>query len=240
MKGDKRLKNRLLVGCVAVVFLFTAAIGLCVRALYAPQAVFAVENTLKIVLDAGHGGIDVGVTGVTTGKRESDINLQIVFALQKELKESGFSVALTRRTEEGLYGTTAKGFKKRDMQKRKEIIEEEKPTLVLSVHQNFYSTQKERGAQVFYGENTPKSKTLALRLQEKLNGLYEKEGVKNRKCMRGEYFMLQCYTAPAVIIECGFLSSPLDEALLTDSAWQKALAKSICAGIMAFFAEQSA
>ncbi len=236
----KVLKGKIWVCCVAVVFLFTAAVGLCVQALYAPQAVFAMNDTLKIVVDAGHGGIDLGVTGATLGANERDLNLQIAYAVKNELEETGFSVALTRKTDEGLYGTTAKGFKKRDMQKRKEIIEEEKPALILSIHQNFYSTQKERGAQVFYGDNHPKSEALARLLQTRLNEAYEKEGVKNRKCMRAEYFMLGCYSAPAVIVECGFLSSPKDEALLVDSGWQKAIAEKLAEGVMAFFSEQSA
>ncbi len=236
----KILQNKWLVSCIAVAFLFTAAVGLCVQALTMPQAVFATGGAFKIVLDAGHGGIDVGVTGVETGVKESDLNLQITYALKRELEEMGFTVALTRKTEEGLYGTTAKGFKKRDMEKRKEIIEEEKPALLLSVHQNFYATQQERGAQVFYGNNNAKSKTLALLLQNRLNGEYARQGVKNRKCMPAEYFMLRCYSAPAVIIECGFLSSPKDEALLSNEGWQKTIAESIAGGVLAFFAEQTA
>ncbi len=237
MKNGKR---KIGIVCTLVGALFTAAVGLCVQSLYAPQAVFASEQTLKIVLDAGHGGIDLGVTGKRTGVSERDVNLQITYALKEELEEMGFAVALTRKTDEGLYGTTAKGFKKRDMQKRKEIIEAERPSLLISIHQNFYSTQKERGGQVFYGENHPKSQLLAQLLQTRLNAAYEEKGVKRRKCMQGEYFMLQCYSAPAVIVECGFLSNPEDEALLVDGDWQNALAQRLAEGVMAFFSEQSA
>ena len=210
------------------------------QALYAPQAVFATEGELKIVLDAGHGGIDGGVTGKNTGVKESDVNLQITFALKVALEKTGFSVALTRKTAEGLYDTTAKGFKKRDMQRRKEIIEKEKPVLVISIHQNYYPSQNQRGAQVFYGDNNPKSRSLATVLQTNLNAAYKKQGVKARNCMFGDYFMLKCYSAPAVIVECGFLSSPADEALLTDDAWQKTLANGIAEGVMAYFTEQTA
>ncbi len=237
------MKNRVkkwLVWCVAVVCMFTAAIGLCVQALSTPQTAAAIGGELKILLDAGHGGIDVGVTGVATGTHEDDINLQITYTLQARLQEMGFSVVLTRRTEEGLYGTTARGFKKRDMQKRKEIIEREKPALILSIHQNYYSSQKERGGQVFYSNNHPKSKVLASLLQSNVNALYEREGVKNRKCMQGDFFILQCYETPAVILECGFLSNPQDEALLVDERWQNALAKTVAEGVISFFSEQTA
>ncbi len=236
----KKWKKSIIASCLAVGVLFLAAFGVCVQALQRPQTVSASQGEMKIVLDAGHGGIDGGVTGVVSRQKESDINLAITFALQKELKDRGFAVALTRKTSEGLYDTTARGFKKRDMQKRKEIIEREKPLLVLSIHQNFYASQKERGGQVFYGDNHLKSKVLATLLQNSINGLYEKEGVKGRKIQKGEYFMLQCYHVPAVIVECGFLSSPKDESLLISESWQKSLAKVLADGVLEYFIEQSA
>ena len=159
---------------------------------------------MTVVLDAGHGGIDGGVTGKTTGIKESEINLAITLALKEELTDMGFEVILTRKTDAGLYDTTAKGFKKRDMQRRKEIIQAATPSLVISLHQNFYPSQSTRGAQVFYGGNHPKSQTLAKSLQNELNAEYAKHGVNARKIMYGEYFMLKCYGAPSVIVECGF------------------------------------
>jgi len=119
----RKIKKSVLACCLAVSFTFMTAIGLCVGVLYAPQTVGATDEGLKIVIDAGHGGIDGGVTGVQTGAKESDLNLQISFELKERLERAGFSVVMTRKTEAGLYDTTAKGFKKRDMLKRKECIE---------------------------------------------------------------------------------------------------------------------
>ncbi len=238
MKGKKGIKKTVLAVCTAVVMAFVTAVALCVQALRAPVSVFSASQTgLKIVLDAGHGGMDGGVTGVQTGVKESDLNLQIVFALQAELERLGFEVALTRKTDAGLYGTTAKGFKKRDMEKRKEIILEEKPALVLSIHQNKYPSKAQRGAQVFYTKNSSNGKKLALALQDKLNGLYKEEGVKARKVTAGEFFMLNATTAPSVIVECGFLSSPLDEKLLLSEAWRKKLAENIAEGVMVYLSD---
>ena len=221
--------------------MFVAALALCVRALNTAETVSTLgENGMRIVLDAGHGGIDGGVTGKETGVKESDLNLSIVRLLKEELTGIGFDVVLTRKTENGLYGTTAKGFKKRDMQRRKEIIEEADPALVVSVHQNFFSSRAMRGAQVFYSRESEGGKKLALATQERLNGLYATQGVKARTIMSGEYFMLECAACPSVIVECGFLSNAADEGLLCSKEWQKKLASSIASGIVAYFADSAA
>lgn len=57
-----------------------------------------------VVLDAGHGGVDPGVLGVTTKTKESDINLAIVKKLAGYFSDAGFRVILMRKNEGGLYG----------------------------------------------------------------------------------------------------------------------------------------
>lgn len=233
------MKKSFWVAATAVVMGFITAVTLCFQALNT-QAVDAFSDGMRIVVDAGHGGIDGGVSGRVTGVKESDLNLSVSLLLKEELADMGFEVVLTRKTEAGLYGTTAKGFKKRDMQKRKEIIEESKPSMVISVHQNFYPSQSTRGGQVFYSAQSEGSKLLAEGIQERLNALYAEEGVRERKITAGEFFMLDCYPCPSVIVECGFLSNEADEALLSSAVWQKKLAQTIASGALSYFANLSA
>lgn len=224
----------------AVAVGFTAAVGLCVQTLTSPAPVAAFENGMRIVLDAGHGGIDGGVVGVTTKMKESDLNLAITYKLKSELEDLGFEVILTRKTEAGLYDAATKGFKRQDMEKRREIICEQTPGMVLSIHQNFYSSRSARGGQVFYNAENEGSKTLALKLQDKLNTLYESQNVKERKAASGDFFMLKCADCPSVIVECGFLSNAKDEALIVDEGWQKQLAQVLSAGVLAYFSQSTA
>lgn len=220
--------------------MFIAAMGLCVRALFAPIAASGFQDSgMRIVLDAGHGGVDGGVVGKKTGVKESDLNLEIVYILKDELVDMGFDVTLTRKTEAGLYGTATQGFKKRDMQRRKEIIDECNPALVISIHQNFYSAQKYRGGQVFYRAEHEQGERLGKVIQDGLNSLYEKENAKPRSAMCGDYFMLNCTNAPSVIVECGFLSNANDEKLLCDRTWKGKLGHAIAAGVTAYFAQES-
>lgn len=231
------MKRSVFAAVAAVAMSFIMAVALCVKALNVPQAVFSeADSKMKIVIDAGHGGIDGGVVGKTTGIKESDLNLEITLRLKEVLSDMGFEVVLTRKTEAGLYDAATKGFKKRDMQKRKEIIQQADPSLVISLHQNLFPTKSSRGAQVFYRKGSENGERLGKALQAQLNDLYQGEGVKARKAATGNYFMLECTENPSVIVECGFLSSPADEALLVTPTWQRKLVEGIATGVVAYLA----
>ena len=95
--------------------LFALALSLvlllsCSFALSAASAAAVPANAPCIVLDAGHGGVDPGVVGRTTGEKESDVNLKIVQKLQKLFSDAGFRVVLTRKNAGGLYGLPTKGY----------------------------------------------------------------------------------------------------------------------------------
>ena len=192
---------------------------------------------MTIVIDAGHGGIDGGVVGRVTGTKESDINLSVSRLLQAEFEDAGFSVIQTRPTEAGLYGAATDGYKRRDMQRRAQIIEDAAPAAVISVHQNFFSLSSRRGAQVFFREGSEQSRTLACAIQTALNDM--PECVRRSDALKGDYYVLNCSDYASVIVECGFLSNPADEALLVDRAYQRRLAETVCAGTLAFLAAAS-
>lgn len=238
--------------CAAVLLAcFFTAVALCVRAIHAAE-VSAFDTQMRIVVDAGHGGIDGGVTGRKTGVKESDLNLAIAFRVRDTLTEMGFEVVMTRRTEAGLYDAATRGFKKRDMQRRKEIIQAANPALVVSVHQNFYPSKMQRGAQVFYGKEVGRqgengissaensvftgreNAAFAACVQRNLNDLYGEVGVKGRSASEADFFILRCAEVPSVLVECGFLSNAADEALLVDAVWQQKIAHAVAAGAAAY------
>ncbi len=222
-------KHRVALGFVCLVLAVAVTFGICFFAL---ARTAAESMRLTIVIDAGHGGVDGGVVGTQTGTKESDINLALARELRLEFEDAGFTVVMTRPTEAGLYGVATTGYKRRDMQRRAEIIRENAPAAVISVHQNFFSQASRRGAQVFFREEIPQSKTLACSIQTALNGM--PECVKRSEALAGDYFVLNCADVPAVIVECGFLSNPEDEALLITAEYRRKLAKTIAAGTIAF------
>ena len=221
----------ILIGIIVVLGAFLGCLG--------EQMSRKIENTYSpllpvVVIDAGHGGIDAGVRGISTGVKESDVNLEIAQFLRGFFVSAGFRCVMTRTTTGGLYGVFSKGFKMRDMQKRKEIILGANANLVVSVHQNFCPLPSRRGAQVFYNGEREGGKALADCIQGSLNDM--DECVKKTSALAGDYYMLKCTSAPSVIVECGFLSNADDERLLITKTYQKAVAYAIFAGVLKFFA----
>lgn len=225
------IKRRNLI-IISVLIITAMTFIICFSAISARPVGEASSTNIKVVLDAGHGGIDGGVSGVYTGVKESDLNLSVCKKVQKYLQDSGISVVLTRNTDAGLYGIATKNLKKRDMQKRKEIIEQAKPDLVVSIHMNKYSVSTRRGAQVFYKQSDEYGKLLADRIQESFNGM--ENNVKKTSALSGDYYILNCSDYPSVIAECGFLSNPEDESLLITDDYQDDIAYAIFKGIIGY------
>ncbi len=222
-------RHRVLLGAAALTLTVILTLVFCFFAL---SRTAASAQRLTIVLDAGHGGIDGGVLGVNSKKKESEFNLEITFLLQQRFEEAGFNVILTRKTEAGLYGAATPGYKKRDMQKRAEIINESDPAVVISIHQNFFTQKSRRGGQVFYRANSESSRALAENIQSKLNNM--PECVKKSQALVGDYFILNCNRYPAVIVECGFLSNAEDEKLLLSDEYRGKLVQAIFSGAIGF------
>ena len=120
------------------------------------------------------------------------------------------------------------------MQKRAEIIQENAPALVISVHQNFFSMTSRRGAQVFFRNDSSSSRTLACAIQTAFNEM--PETAKKYSALAGDYYVLNCSDYPSVIVECGFLSNPEDEALLITQDYQKKVASVIAQGALSYLA----
>ena len=185
-----------------------------------------------VVVDAGHGGIDGGAVGISTKVQESDLNLEIARRLKDKLKETGINVIMTRNSYGGLYGTTAKGFKRRDLEKRVKIINSSNASLMVSIHLNCYSSSSRRGATTFYGEGKQEGEKLAQSIQKHFNTLSGQP--KDYSALKGDYYLLNQSSCPSVICECGFLSNPEDEALLVTEEYQNEIAEKILYGIIEY------
>ena len=111
-------------------------------------------------------------------------------------------------------------------------------TIMVSIHQNSFQNQNVKGAQCFYYQKSEQSKSAAEKIQQKLN---EKINLEKAKKTKGNnsYYMLINSRCPGVIIECGFLSNPQEEANLADGNYQKNLAETIAEGIGEYYQQPS-
>ncbi len=190
------------------------------------------KSGFTVVIDPGHGGIDPGVLGATTKEKESNLNLYLSKNLYDNFYAEGVNCVLTRTQDVGLYGTISKGFKERDLKKRVQIAKSVNADIFISIHMNNYADENRRGAQVFYNPKSEQSKKLAKLVQDNLNGM--EESVRICEPLAGDYYLLNNLTCPAIIVECGFLSNPLDEKLLTTDSYRNKLAHSIYYGVICY------
>lgn len=223
------LKKRSII-IVSVLLATILTFILCFSALSLKPIYNVSADKLRIILDAGHGGIDGGVEGVRTGVKESELNLSVVKKLEQYLISAGMSVKLTRTSDAGLYGVATSNLKKRDMERRREIIKEFNPHIVVSVHMNKFSMSSRRGAQVFYKASDTYSKLLAQNVQKSFNQM--EDAVRDCVILTGDYYILNCTEYASIITECGFLSNPEDEALLIKDDYQDKIAYAIFKGIV--------
>ena len=121
--------------------------------------------------------------------------------------------------------------KLQDMQRRAALIEAGGAQMVLSIHMNEYAKSSQSGPQVFYREGCDAGRLLAGVMQEALiDGL---SPARERSAMSGDFYILML-GVPSVLIECGFLSNPQEEALLLTEAYRQRIAESIAQGVLSW------
>ncbi len=211
-------------------------VALALSSPFIVASVMSRDSRKVVVVDAGHGGADGGVTGKRTGVKESDLNLKVAKLLGEYLVAGGYRVIYTRQNDTMHTHPDVRDNKKRaDMFKRGDIINAAKPDAMISVHMNFYSASSRRGAQVFFDRHSEQGRRFADIMQEIINrDLNSDNGGRAYTALSAEKYLLSCSPYPSIIVECGFLSNPFDEANLTDKNYQTKLAYTLFLGIDGF------
>jgi N-acetylmuramoyl-L-alanine amidase len=172
---------------------------------------------LTIGLDPGHGGSNVGATGMT-GAREKALNLAIALHVRKLLQSKGAKVLMTRQTDTSVPNAL-----------RLSMMRNAWPDLVLSIHCNASANPMAQGTSTFFKH--PVYKDLSFALYESLTELplapYGSIGQFN-------FVMNSATEFPSSLIEVGFLSNPYDESKLVDPNFQREVAEAIVRGIENF------
>lgn len=189
-----------------------------------------------IVLDAGHGGEDGGATSCT-GVLESGINLEITLRLKDLFHLLGRETRMIRTSDISVYtkGGTIAQKKMSDLKERVRIVNTTPRAMLISIHQNNFSDNRYSGAQVFYAD-TQGSDFLAKQLQSTLIASLNKGSRRECKRCDGVYLM-EHITCPGILVECGFLSNPAEEAKLRSIEYQRKLCCVIAATVSSFLSD---
>ena len=205
-----------------IIFIFFMFIILSITALSIKKPLIG----KKIVLDAGHGAIDIGTS--YNKIYEKDINLNVVLKLEKELIKNGAKVILIRKGDYDLSSPNAKKRKRSDFNNRIKIINESNSNLYISIHTNYLNNKSYSGAQVFYYKD---NKLLAEKIQMHLNTISYPRDIKQIP----DVYMYEKLKIPGVLIEVGFLSNEEERKQLINDEYQYKLVNEIIKGIIDYY-----
>jgi N-acetylmuramoyl-L-alanine amidase len=227
-----------------------------------PPTVKTEDNPLKasvgrfhIVLDAGHGGWDLGTVG-RGGLLEKDLVLDVTERLGKLLRNRlGADVIFTRSNDDYL-----------PLDQRVDIANQAQADLFVSVHANYSKLESARGVETYYTnffsapgsqdiekwengtsvrptpvalstgelhEKVAESHHLAACVQRSLYATLSSHnpGIRDRGVKDSAFVVLTGTTMPAILTEISFVSSPADERNLQSESYRQQIAEALYKGI---------
>jgi N-acetylmuramoyl-L-alanine amidase/putative methionine-R-sulfoxide reductase with GAF domain len=224
----------------------------------------ALVPKMRIVVDAGHGGWDLGTVG-RRGLLEKDLVLEIAERLGKLLESRlGADVIYTRQDDNYI-----------PLDERAEIANQAQADLFVSVHANYSDLPSARGVETYYttsfsapGSKEPGSKEssanaamlknvstptlsaadlherieqsrrLAASVQRALYGtlVVENPGLRDRGIKEAGFVVLTESAMPGILAEVSFVSSPTDEQKLRSDGYREQIAEALYHGIARYAA----
>ncbi|HON07434.1 MAG TPA: N-acetylmuramoyl-L-alanine amidase [Verrucomicrobiota bacterium] len=220
------------------VFISPIDIKTAIEPIILPPKASISDKINKICIDPGHGGKDPG--NIEGNKYEKDYTLMLALELKKRLEKEGFKIVLTRTRDKFV-----------DLSERTRLANNSGVNLFISVHFNSSDVKSVKGVETYCltpedagstnsgTNNSGKSKATGNRNDAKnmlfaycvQKSLSRTLGSEDRGVKRARFAVLKEAAVPALLVECGFMSSPEDMQKITDAAWRKEIARGIVEGI---------
>ena len=201
------------------------------------QSVWKSSLVPTVILDAGHGGSDPGAISIF-GDEEKHINLVMVQKIGSFLENSGIRVLYTRTEDHMLSSEKTDSSKMGDLMARVDFSKDHPDAVFISIHMNTLSLEQYSGLQVFYDERNTNGKILALLMQNDVHNILQPNNNRSAKAAEGSIYILDRITAPAVLVECGFLSNKEEAHLLMQEDYRDKLAFTISRSIISFVSQK--
>lgn len=178
------------------------------------------ENDIVLIVDAGHGGHDVGAYG--NGVNEKDLTLAIAKSIQEEGKKAGVRVILTRTGDDAI-----------SLEERVSIAGRHRANAFLSLHINKHDTNPAASGIDVLISNSNQQADKSLRLAEQLkNELSTLGAIKVNNIQNSNFYVLSKNTIPAIILELGYVSNSEDTAFLALDKNQKLISERIISAMV--------
>lgn len=177
------------------------------------------------ILDAGHGGEDGGAVAYS-GTPESGINLDITLKLDQYCGLFGIRTKLLRDSDRSLGddgAATVRERKRSDLMNRVKMISETENGVLISIHQNNYPDKRSKGAQVFCRDDS-ESVAWGEYTQSLFVSKIDPDNNRVSKIISKDVYIMNHIDCPALLVECGFLSNPEENALLESQPYQRKIA----------------
>ncbi|AGY76502.1 N-acetylmuramoyl-L-alanine amidase [Clostridium autoethanogenum] len=183
------------------------------------------NNKYTVTIDAGHGGTDAGNIS-EAGLKEKDVDLSVALKTGKILEQNGVNVVYTRKDDNVTWNDST------NLQARFDIANNAKSNLFVSLHVNCYTgSALVNGIETYYRASNDSAKNTANNIQ---SDLISYTGLSNRGIKEGtaQHKILMGTTAPAVMVELGFMTNPKESQLIGSEDFQNKSASAIANGIL--------
>ena len=173
------------------------------------------ENKKKkytVFIDPGHGGNDKGTESKTSNRYEKDLNLQIAKKLANKLSKQKDIQVVVSRTDDTYIS----------LKDRAILANNSSADVLVSIHLN---------AEKNGNTATDGSKELAQTVQSTIVSYVK---VRDRGIVENNFEVLRESNMPAILIECGFLTTPSEEQKIINEKYQDQLAEGIVQGVLSY------
>ncbi|MDJ0508235.1 MAG: N-acetylmuramoyl-L-alanine amidase [Crocosphaera sp.] len=179
---------------------------------------------VKILLDPGHGGDELGARG-PNGYPEKSVNLVISKLLKQELLQRGATVYMTRESDKDV-----------SLRDRMKMIDTIKPAIALSIHYNALPDNGDAintaGIGMFWYH--PQAEQLSKFLHDYL---VQKANRPSYGVFWNNLALTRPHTSPSVLLELGFMINPTEFEWISDGQQQRRLTKILAEGITQWFTQ---